>query len=325
MSAPAEVVKCRNLVRTFGDQTVLDGVDLDVAPGTIVGLIGPSGCGKTTLIRILLGVREPTSGTVEVLGRQPDHFSASERARVGYMPQLPSLFPNLSIWNNLRFAAALYGVRRRGRRQRLRQLLDFVGLGDDGGKLLGHASGGMQRRLALAAALVHDPALIVLDEPTAGIDPILRERFWTHFQSLRDAGRTLIVSTQYVGEAADCDVVAVMFAGRVLAFDTPDGLRHRRLRRRPDRRAPRRAAGSRARTWRSWPPSRSCCPSSASATALAWWWPTPRRRRSCCSTTCATARSGRCPSTRCRPTTTTIFVQLIEAANAAEPDCEVPA
>ncbi len=225
MSALPAVVSCRGLVRKFGGETVLDGIDLEVAPGTIVGLIGPSGCGKTTLIRVLLGIWEPTAGTVEVLGQQPEHFSASQRARIGYMPQLTALFPNLSIWNNLRFAAALYGVRRRGRRRRLQQLLDFVGLGEDGGKLLGRASGGMQRRLALAAALVHEPELIALDEPTAGIDPILRERFWTHFQSLRDAGRSLVISTQYVGEAAECDVVAVMFAGRVLAFDTPEGLR----------------------------------------------------------------------------------------------------
>ena len=227
MSALPAVVTCRDLVRKFGDQTVLDGIDLEIAPGTIVGLIGPSGCGKTTLIRILLGIRRPTAGEVEVLGQRPEDFSPRHRARIGYMPQLPSLFPNLSIWNNLRFAAALYGVRRRHRRRRLRHMLDFVGLGDDAGKLLGHASGGMQRRLALAAALVHEPDLVLLDEPTAGIDPILRERFWTYFQTLRDAGRTLIVSTQYVGEAEECDVVAVMFAGRVLAFDTPAGLRTR--------------------------------------------------------------------------------------------------
>jgi ABC-2 type transport system ATP-binding protein len=259
-----------------------------------------------------------------VLGRQPDQFSASERARVGYMPQLPSLFPNLSIWNNLRFAAALYGVRRRGRRQRLRQLLDFVGLGDDGGKLLGHASGGMQRRLALAAALVHDPALIVLDEPTAGIDPILRERFWTHFQSLRDAGRTLIVSTQYVGEAADCDVVAVMFAGRVLAFDTPDGLRHR-------------AFGGDlidVRPARGWFTGEDMEKLAAEPFVLSVERIGDGARLVVADATTATQllldhlrdrEVGPVSIDQVSPDYDDIFVQLIEAANAAEPNCAVPA
>jgi ABC-2 type transport system ATP-binding protein len=222
-----DVVTCHRLVRTFGSQTVLDGVDLAVAPGTIVGLIGPSGCGKTTLVRTLLGILEPTSGEVRVLGTPPTEFSSAQRTHIGYMPQAPALFPNLSIGHNLRFAASLYGVRRRGRRRRLKQLLDFVGLAADGRKLAGAASGGMQRRLALAQALVADPELIVLDEPTAGVDPILRARFWSYFRDLRDAGRTLVVSTQYVGEAVDCDVVAVMCAGRIVAFEPPEILRRR--------------------------------------------------------------------------------------------------
>jgi ABC-2 type transport system ATP-binding protein len=222
-----DVVSCHQLVRKFGSQTVLDGVELAVAPGTIVGLIGPSGCGKSTLVRTVLGVVEPTSGDVRVLGVAPRDFTAADRSRIGYMPQSPALFPNLSIGHNLRFAASLYGVRRRGRRRRLAQLLDFVGLAGDRHKLAGRASGGMQRRVALAQALVADPELIVLDEPTAGVDPVLRARFWTHFRSLRNAGRTLLVSTQYVAEAADCDVVAVMCAGRIVAIEPPQALRRR--------------------------------------------------------------------------------------------------
>jgi ABC-2 type transport system ATP-binding protein len=230
MSRPMErphVVVCRGVTRCFGSQTVLDGIDLDVQAGTIVGLIGPSGCGKTTLIRTLVGIHQPDAGEICVLGTQPDKFTGAQRARLGYMPQLPALFPNLSVIDNLRFAAALYGVKVRGRRRRLRQMLEFVELTGDRTKLVRKASGGMQRRLALAGTLVHDPELIFLDEPTAGIDPILRDRFWQRFRQLRDEGRTLLVSTQYVGEAADCDVVAVMANGRVVALGPPDQLRRR--------------------------------------------------------------------------------------------------
>jgi ABC-2 type transport system ATP-binding protein len=215
------------LTRCFGQQTVLDRVDLDVRAGTIVGLIGPSGCGKTTLIRTMVGIRQPDAGEISVLGTTPSEFTEADRARIGYMPQLPALLPGLSIIDNLRFAASLYGVNIRGRRRRMREMLQFVGLADDPKKLAGTASGGMRRRLALAQTLIHDPELIFLDEPTAGIDPILRDRFWQHFRRLRDHGRTLIVSTQYVGEASDCDVVAVMAQGRIVTLAPPDELRRR--------------------------------------------------------------------------------------------------
>src|SRR4051794_27388913 len=122
------VVACRGVTRCFGHQTVLDGVTLEVEAGTIVGLIGPSGCGKTTLMRTLVGIRDPDAGEISVLGAEPRHFTAGQRARIGYMPQLPALFPNLSVIDNLRFSASLYGVRVRGRRRRLQQLLDFVEL-----------------------------------------------------------------------------------------------------------------------------------------------------------------------------------------------------
>ena len=174
---------------TYGDRGGVGGIDLDVEPGTILGLIGPSGCGKTTLLRVLAGVTVPTGGDVRVLGRSPMSFTAADRAQIGYLPQLPVLFPNLSVWRNLNFVASLYGVGLR-RRRRLREVLRFVDLLGDRRKRFRALSGGMQRRLALAATLVHDPELLLLDEPTAGVDPLLRERFWEHFRSLRDAGRT---------------------------------------------------------------------------------------------------------------------------------------
>jgi ABC-2 type transport system ATP-binding protein len=220
----APAICARQVAKSFGDQEALAGIDLDVQPGTILGLIGPSGCGKTTLIRALTGVVTRDAGELTVLGVDPESFSAENRRRFGYMPQMPVLFPNLSLIANVNFIASVYGVPLR-RRRRVREVLEFVDLWQHRHKRLREASGGMQRRLALAATLVHRPELLFLDEPTAGIDPLLRERFWTRYRDLRDHGRTLVVSTQYVGEAAACDLVAVMSEGRVLVVDTPDGLR----------------------------------------------------------------------------------------------------
>jgi len=218
------IVATSKLTKRFGDEVAVDDLTLEIPPGTIFGFIGPSGSGKTTTVRLLTGVQSPTSGDVKVFGVAPSSFSERERARIGYMPQLSVLFPHLSIIENLRFVASIYGMRW-GRRKRLDQALEFVELQDDKRKRLRHASGGMQRRLALAAALVNDPQLLFLDEPTAGIDPVLRRKFWDHFESLRSDGRTVFVTTQYVGEAAYCDKIGVLRKGRLLTVDTPEGLR----------------------------------------------------------------------------------------------------
>jgi ABC-2 type transport system ATP-binding protein len=208
------------------DRPVLTDISFEIPVGTIVGFIGPSGCGKTTLVRLMTGSHAPTGGTVSVLGRDPTDLSRSDRQEIGYLPQTPVLFRDLSVWHNLNFHASLNGVGFR-RRRRLRDLITFVELESHEEKRVSQISGGMQRRLALAAALVHDPRFLFLDEPTAGIDPILRQKFWERFRSLRDNGRTLIVTTQYVSEAASCDLVAVLSEGRLVTIDTPDGLRQR--------------------------------------------------------------------------------------------------
>jgi ABC-2 type transport system ATP-binding protein len=218
------IVETSGLTKDFGDQRALDHIDLSIAPGVVVGLIGPSGCGKTTLVRALTGIIAPTEGEVRVFGSDPARFGARERRRFGYMPQLPVLFPNLTVWNNLSFIASVYGMSVRHRRRHLKELLELVDLGPHRKKRLSECSGGMQRRLALASTLVHDPELLFLDEPTAGVDPILRERFWTHFRSLRDQGRTIVVPTQYVGEAVSCDVVAVMAHGELITVQPPERL-----------------------------------------------------------------------------------------------------
>ncbi|MDQ3538779.1 MAG: ABC transporter ATP-binding protein [Actinomycetota bacterium] len=218
------IVAARGLTRCYGEQVAVDDVDLEVAPGTIFGFIGPSGSGKTTTVRLLTGVERPTRGEVRVFGIPPTSFTARDRARIGYMPQLAALYPHLSLHENLTFVASLYGVPLR-RQQRLTTVLDLVELTSHRGKLLRDVSGGMQRRLALAATLLHEPELIFLDEPTAGIDPVLRRKFWERFTDLKAQGKTVFMTTQYVGESAGCDEVGVLVDGRLIAHDTPDGLR----------------------------------------------------------------------------------------------------
>jgi ABC-2 type transport system ATP-binding protein len=219
-----DVILTKNLTKQFGTQTAVDSLNLHVPRGSIFGFIGPSGCGKTTTVRLLTGVHEPTSGEANVLGKNPVHFSDSDRERIGYLIQGFVLYPELTVWENLNFAASFYGVSP-FRRGHLKQLLDFVELSEDKWKLAGHLSGGMKKRLSLAATLVHDPELLFLDEPTGGIDPILRRKFWDYFKGLQEEGHTLFVTTQYVGEAAYCDLVGVMHEGRLLMVESPDGLR----------------------------------------------------------------------------------------------------
>jgi ABC-2 type transport system ATP-binding protein len=218
------IIQSHVLTKKFDLEVGVEALDLKIPPATIFGFIGPSGCGKTTTVRLLLGIYPPTSGKAVVFGHQPHEFSQEERGRIGYMPQLFMLQPGLTVWQNLSFVASLYGLGLR-RRNRLVEVLDLVELSGQERKIARDLSGGMQRRLSLAAALVHDPELIFLDEPTAGIDPVLRRKFWGHFQDLKEQGRTLFITTQYVGEAAYCDYVGVMSEGRLLMVETPENLK----------------------------------------------------------------------------------------------------
>ncbi len=219
------VISVRHLTKKFGDEIVVQDISFEVPRASIFGFIGPSGSGKTTTVRLLTGVYIPTSGEVTVLDCSPDKFSQGDRARLGYMPQLFVLYPNLTVWENLNFAASLYGM---GlfRRKRLKEALEFVELYEHRSKLARNISGGMLRRLSLASTLVHDPQLLFLDEPTAGIDPVLRRKFWDHFGELKNQGRTIFITTQYVSEADNCDLVGVQNNGKLLLVDTPRGVRH---------------------------------------------------------------------------------------------------
>ena len=223
-----KIIYTHELTKTFDGETAVDKLSLEVEPGVIFGFIGPSGCGKTTSVRMLLGIYAPDSGEIEVLQRAPQRFRRQEQVQIGYMPQQFVLYPELTVWENLDFAALLYGESLR-RKDTTRELLELVELTRHEKKKVRDLSGGMQRRLSLAASIVHDPRLLFLDEPTAGIDPVLRRKFWDYFETLKQNGRTLFVTTQYVGEAAYCDQVGVMMDGRLIVVDSPEGLRRRAL------------------------------------------------------------------------------------------------
>lgn len=215
--------------RRYGDMTAVDGITLQVPAGSILGVIGPSGSGKTTMIRMLTGTLEPTAGKLTVLGQTPRKFTRQARENIGYMPQHFVLYEELTASENLSFVASLFGLLWPRRGRRVKEMLKLVDLWDARGRRARQLSGGMQRRLELACALVHDPSLLFVDEPTAGLDPMLRQNIWAEFRRLREMGRTLVVTTQYVGEAEYCDAVAVLANGRLIALATPDDLRRTAL------------------------------------------------------------------------------------------------
>ena len=219
------LISARNVTRAFGDRVVVDDISFDVPPGTILGVVGPSGSGKTTTIRMLTGTLGRSSGEITVLGEDPMHFSRRTRGRIAYMPQLFSLYEDLSAQENVGFVAALYGIGPFRRRKLIRRALEVVDLADARHRLARDLSGGMQRRLELACALVHSPDVLFVDEPTAGIDPLLRQAIWDELQQLKAEGRTLLVTTQYVAEAEYCDRVALIVDGELVALDAPDALR----------------------------------------------------------------------------------------------------
>jgi len=222
---PGPIVVMHGVSHRFEDRNVLSDIDLTVPRGTILGIIGPSGAGKTTTIRLLTGAISPKVGEVSVMGRSPKRFRRRDRERIGYMPQSFALYEDLTAGENIDFVASLFGMLWRKRRRRVQEVLKTVDLWDVRGRQAGRLSGGMQRRLELACALVHEPELIILDEPTAGIDPLLRGTIWDELHRLRDAGRTLLVTTQHVSEADECDAVAMIVQGRIIALARPDELR----------------------------------------------------------------------------------------------------
>jgi ABC-2 type transport system ATP-binding protein len=225
----AAVVQFDAVGKRFDEAWAVRGLSFAIGSGTIFGLFGPSGSGKTTTLRLLLGLLGPDEGEPRVLGRPPGQFDAASRRKIGYLPQQFVLYPELSVQENLELAASLYGVGWFKRRGAIRRALHFVELWEHRRKVGSALSGGMKRRLQLAAALLHGPELLVVDEPTAGIDPILRAKVWDRFRELREAGNTIVVTSQYVSEAEYCDQIAVLGRGQLVAQGTPEQVRQQAL------------------------------------------------------------------------------------------------
>ena len=211
--------------KIFKSGTAVKDLTFELPKGTIIGLIGPSGSGKTTAVRLLNGIYQPTEGHIQLMGKEPTDFKTKDKTSIGYLTQHFTLFSDLSVKSNMNFAASIYGQGFLKRRKRINSLLEMVELSEHRHKLASKISGGMQRRLQLAATLIHDPELLFLDEPTAGIDPILRRKFWDHFTQLKAEGKTLFVTTQYVSEASYCDLVGIMVDGELIELSAPEDLR----------------------------------------------------------------------------------------------------
>jgi ABC-2 type transport system ATP-binding protein len=221
----ADAIIARNLVRRFGDFTAVDRVSFAVAPGEIFGFLGPNGAGKTTTIRMLNGLLPPSEGNAEVAGLDVTREPQKVKRRIGYMSQLFSLYPDLSVLENIEFFAGLYEVTGERWKERRDWVLETAGLTDRGRSTTGTLPLGLKQRLALGTALIHEPAILFLDEPTSGVDPISRRSFWGLIRDFAARGTTVMVSTHYMEEAEYCHRLALMNRGRLVALDTPAALR----------------------------------------------------------------------------------------------------
>jgi ABC-2 type transport system ATP-binding protein len=220
MSEP--VIKVEDLTRRFGDFVAVDHINFDVRAGEVVGYLGPNGSGKTTTIRMLLGLLAPSDGKATVLGFDAFKQSEEVRARAGYMSQKFAIYDDLTVLENLTFYGGVYGIRDK---VRIQHTLELVGLTGHDSTLTRSLSAGWRQRLALGIALVHEPKLLFLDEPTSGVDPTARRAFWDLIYELAEGGVTILVTTHYMDEAEYCERVGIMRAGKLLAMDTPSKLK----------------------------------------------------------------------------------------------------
>jgi len=223
------VVETSGLTKLFGSLVAVNHVDLSVKAGEIFGFLGPNGSGKTTTVRILCGLMAPTSGSALVVGHDVVREPEEVKQRIGYMPQSYGLYDDLTVEENLNFFGSIYRVASDERRKRADEILQLVRLQEFRKQFSGQLSGGMKRRLSLAVSLIHNPELLILDEPTAGIDPPLRRVFWEYFRHLNQLGVTFFINTHYMDEAELCDRLALINYGRLVAVGTPTELKRKAI------------------------------------------------------------------------------------------------
>jgi len=214
-------VLARDVVKKFRQATAIQNLDLTVEQGTLAGLIGPDGAGKSTLLRLLIGLLKPTQGRIEVSGFDVSKNPFQVKDRIGYMPQHFSLYGDLTVAENMKFFADLYGIQGQPFVERKKELLKFSALHPFEDRLARNLSGGMQKKLALACNLFHTPDILLLDEPTTGVDPVSRLELWQLLKQLNDKGVTILLTTPYMDEAARCHKVGFIFEGQILVYDSP--------------------------------------------------------------------------------------------------------
>ncbi|WP_326512531.1 ABC transporter ATP-binding protein [Clostridium intestinale] len=217
------VISVQNITQKFGSNTVLDDVSIEVKKGEVLGILGPSGSGKTTLVKSIVGMQTPNLGSIEVLNTKIPSLKVT--SKVGYMAQSDALYEDLNAMDNLLFFAELYGLKVKKAKERAREVLKLTHLLEDEKKAVRNFSGGMKRRLSLAIALIHAPEILILDEPTVGIDPVLRQEFWGKFNELKDSGCTIIITTHVMDEAEKCDRLALIRDGKITALSSPEDLK----------------------------------------------------------------------------------------------------
>lgn len=216
-------VSIENISKSYGKQSVLKDISLQIISGEIFGLLGPSGAGKTTIVKQLAGLEVPSQGENFIFNQKMPSLKLMNR--IGYMAQSDALYGELTAKENLEFFAALYGLKGKARYQRIIEAMETVSLDNHLNKLVSSYSGGMKRRLSLAIAIMHKPQLLILDEPTVGIDPVLRKSIWASFKELKEQGTTLIVTTHVMDEAEKCDRLGMIRDGKLIAVGTPDELK----------------------------------------------------------------------------------------------------
>jgi ABC-2 type transport system ATP-binding protein len=227
-SSPDVIIETRGLSRRFGSLLAVRDVSFSVTRGEIFGVLGPNGAGKSTTIRMLCGILDPSGGSGTVVGYDIATQAERIKQRIGYMTQRFSLYEDLSVIENLTFYAGIYGVPRARRRARVEQVLELSGLGARRKQIAGTLSGGWKQRVALASATIHEPPLLFLDEPTAGVDPVSRREFWEQIHRLSAEGTTVLLTTHYMDEAERCHRLAFIFRGQVLDIGTPEQIIERR-------------------------------------------------------------------------------------------------